>query len=66
MFYKHFFSKGIEYTEDLFYEKTNIDPINAVRGERLLNPIFLTWTGLRDYKEGRIESKYCMHEVKIR
>ena len=45
--YKHFFSKGIEYTEDLLYEKTNIDSFNAVRGERLLNSNFLTWTRLR-------------------
>ena len=37
VFYKHFFSKGIKYTEDLLYEKTNIDSFNAVRGERLLN-----------------------------
>ena len=47
VFYKHFFSKGIKYTEDLFYEKKNIDSFDAVRGEKLLNSNFLTWTGLR-------------------
>ena len=37
VFYKHFFPKGIKYTEDLLYEKTNIDSFITVKRERLLN-----------------------------
>ena len=44
MFYKQYFSKGIKYTEDLLYEKTNINSFNTVRGERHLNSNFLVWT----------------------
>ena len=41
------FQQVLKYTEDLLYEKTNINSFNAVRGERHLNSNFLVWTGLR-------------------
>ena len=47
MFYKQYLSKGIDYTKDLLYDKTNVDSFNTLEGERRLNFYFLTWTGLR-------------------
>ena len=47
MFYKRYLSKGIKYTKDLLYDKTNVDSFNISEGEKSLNSNFLTWTGLR-------------------
>ena len=47
MFYKRYLLQGIKYTEDLLYDKTNIDSFNISEGEKSLNSNFLTWTGLR-------------------
>ena len=47
VFYKRYLSKGIKYTKDLLYDKTNIDSFNISEGEKSLNSNFLTWTGLR-------------------
>ena len=47
MFYKRDLSKGIKYTKDLLYDKTNIDSFNIFEGEKSLTSNFLTWTGLR-------------------
>ena len=47
VFYKRYLSKGIKYTKDLLYGKTNIDSFNIFEGEKSLYSNFLTWTGLR-------------------
>ena len=47
VFYKRYLLQGIKYTEDLLYDKTNIDSFNISEGEKSLNSNFLTWTGLR-------------------
>ena len=47
VFYKQYLSKGIKYTKDLLYDKTNIDSFIIFEGEKSLKSNFLTWTGLR-------------------
>ena len=48
VFYKQYLSKGIRYTKDLLYDKTNIDSFNILKEKSLsVNSNFLTWSGLR-------------------
>ena len=47
VFYRHYFVKGIKYTEDLLFDRTNIDSFNTVKGKTLIKSNFLVWTGLR-------------------
>ena len=47
LFYKRYLSKGINYTKDLLYGRTNIDSLNIFEGVKSLNSNILTWTGLR-------------------
>ena len=44
VFYKRYLSKGIKYTKDLLYFKTDIDSFKSLE---FLISNFLTWTGLR-------------------
>ena len=46
-FINNIYQKGIKYTKDLLYDKTNIDSFNIFEGEKSFNSNFLTWTGLR-------------------
>ena len=43
----HYFVKGIKYTKDLLFDRTNIDSFNTVKGKTLIKTNFLAWTGLR-------------------
>ena len=47
VFYSHYFVKGIKYTKDLLFDRTNIDSFNTVKGKTLIKSNFLAWTGLR-------------------
>ena len=47
VFYNHYFVKGIKYTKDLLFDRTNIDSVNTVKGKTLIKSNFLAWTGLR-------------------
>ena len=40
-------NKGIKYTDDLLFEKNNIESFNTVKQKRLINSNLLIWTGLR-------------------
>ena len=47
VFYKHYFNMNIKYTNDLLFDKSNIESFNVLRSEGLTRSNFLVWTGLR-------------------
>jgi len=47
VFYKHYFNMNIKYTNDLLFDKPNIESFNVLRSEGLTRSNFLVWTGLR-------------------
>ena len=46
-FYKHYFNMNIKYTNDLLFDKSNIESFNVLRSEGLIKTNVLVWTGLR-------------------
>ena len=46
-FLQSLFCKGIKYTKDLLFDRTNIDSFNTVKGKTLIKSNFLAWTGSR-------------------
>ena len=46
-FYKHYFNMNIKYTNDLLFDKSNIESFNVLRSEGLTRSNFVVWTGLR-------------------
>jgi len=47
VFYKHYFNMNIKYTNDLLFDKSNIESFNVLRSEGLTRSNFLVWGGLR-------------------
>jgi len=47
VFYKHYFNMNIKYTNDLLFDKSNIESFNVLRSEGLTRSNFLVCTGLR-------------------
>ena len=47
VFYKYYFNMNIKYTNDLLFDKSNIDSFNVLRSQGLTESNFLEWTGLR-------------------
>jgi len=47
VFYKHYFNMNIKYTNDMLFDKSNIESFNVFRSEGLTRCNFLVWTGLR-------------------
>ena len=47
VFYKYYFNMNIKYTNDLLFDKSNIESFNILRSQGLTKSLFLEWTGLR-------------------
>ena len=47
VFYKHYFNINIKYTNDLLFDKSNIESLYVLRSEGLTRSNFLVWTDLR-------------------
>ena len=47
VFYKYYFNMNIKYTNDLLFDKSNIESFNVLRSQGLAKSNFLEWTGLR-------------------
>jgi len=44
---KHYFYMNINYTNDLLFDKSNIESFNVIRSEGSTRSNLLVWTGLR-------------------
>ena len=47
VFYRYYFNMNIKYTNDLLFDKLNIESFNVLRSQGLTKSNFLEWTGLR-------------------
>ena len=45
--YRQYFDKGVIFTKDLLYDKTNTESFRGTKEQGLTNSNFLVWTGLR-------------------
>ena len=46
-FKKYYFNMNIKYTNELLFDKSNIESFNILRSQGLTKSNFLEWTGLR-------------------
>ena len=44
---KHYFNMNIKHTNDLLFDKSNVESFNVLRSEGLIRSNILVWTGLR-------------------